>query len=291
MTKLTTFSKLACVTTALAAGVGLATTAGVANAMGNHHGASEIHSMNLNHAMSGSTKNEFNKSSDRRADKKQIKECRYITSDGKRCGGSATTTGSNPPSTQTVKPGFVISGQPTNVKGVSFGNGTATISNGVTTSAISNGKTLTVISNSPGMITVTNGTNSVTMPGGSLTLSGAPSVVAGSNIEVHRNPNTGDLTFAINPRVASEPSKGTPNGPPSMSGMLGDDLLNAGKAAGNATATVFAAPTIAGAAAGLIGQSVPVAIIMGHPIQTTKDMVKQIASDAEAAIDWVGDIF
>jgi hypothetical protein len=302
MSKLTTISRLACVTAALVAGVGLMTTVNIANAKGDHHGTNEIHSVNLNHAMNGAARNQFNKNTDTHVDKKRKEECRYITSDGKRCGGSATNTvnptqpggttaGKNPSPTQTVKPGFVISGQPTNVKGVSYGNGMATISNGVTTSAIGNGKTLTVTSNSPGMITVTNGTNSVTMPGGSLTLSSAPSIVAGSNIEVHRNPNTGEVTFAINPRVASEPSKGTPNGPPSMSGMLGDDLKNAGKAAGNATATFVAAPTIAVIAYGLSSTAVAIGTLEGHPIKATEDMVKQIANDAEAAIDWVGGIF
>jgi hypothetical protein len=217
MSTLTKFSRLAYVTTALVAGVSLMTTVNVANAKGDHHDANQNRWMNIGHAMNGSARNQFKNNTDRHADKKQKKECLYITADGKRCGGSATNTtkpaqpggtiaGNNPSPTQTVKPGFVISGQPTNVKGVSYGNGIATISNGVTTSAIANGKTLTVKSYSPGMITVTDGTNSVTMPGGSLTLSGAPSVVAGSNIEVHRNPNTGDLTFAINPRVASEPA-------------------------------------------------------------------------------------
>jgi hypothetical protein len=302
MTKLTTISRLAYVTTALVAGVGLVTTVNVANAMGSHHGANEIHSTNINHATNVPPKNQFNKSTDRHTDKKQIKECRYITADGKRCGGSATNTvnptqpggttaGKNPSPTQTVKPGFVISGQPTNVKGVSYGNGIATISNGVTTSAIGNGKTLTVTSNSPGMITVTDGKNSVTMPGGSLTLSGAPSVVAGSNLEVHRNPNTGDVTFAINPKVASEPSKGTPNAPPSISGKLGDDLKSAGKAAGNATATFVAAPTIAVIAYGLTTTGAAIATLEGHPIKATEDMAKKIVSDAESAIDWVGGIF
>jgi hypothetical protein len=302
MTKLNAFSRLARVTTALAAGVGLVTTVNVANAMGSHHGTNDIHSMNLNHVMNGPVKNEFNKNTDRHANRKPKEECRYITSDGKRCGGSATTTvnptqpggataGKNPSPTQTVKPGFVISGQPTDVKGVSYGNGIATISNGVTTSAISNGKTLTVTSNSPGMITVTDGKNSVTMPGGSLTLSSAPSVVAGSNIEVHRNPNTGDVTFAINPRVASEPSKGTPNGTPSMSGTLGDDLKIAGKAAGNATATFVAAPTIAVVGYGLVTTGALIGTIEGHPIKATEDFAKQVVHDADAAINWVGGIF
>lgn len=292
MTKLTTISRLAYVTTALAAGVGLMTTVNVANAKGDHHDASQ------NHAMNGSARNEFKNNADRHADKKSRKECLYITSDGKRCGGGATnsvnptqpggtTAGKNPSPTQTVKPGFVISGQPTNVKGVSYGNGIATISNGVTTSAIANGKTLTVTSNSPGMITVTDGKNSVTMPGGSLTLSGAPSVVAGSNLEVHRNPNTGDVTFAINPRVASEPSKGTP----SISGMLVDDLKNAGKAAGNATATFVAAPTIAVIGYGLVSTGALIGTLEGHPIKATEEIAKQVIHDADAAINWVGDIF
>ena len=292
MTKLTTISRLAYVTTALAAGVGLMTTVNVANAKGDHHDASQ------NHAMNGSARNEFKNNADRHADKKSRKECLYITSDGKRCGGGATnsanptqpggtTAGKNPSPTQTVKPGFVISGQPTNVKGVSYGNGIATISNGVTTSAIGNGKTLTVTSNSPGMITVTDGKNSVTMPGGSLTLSGAPSVVAGSNLEVHRNPNTGDVTFAINPRVASEPSKGTP----SISGMLVDDLKNAGKAAGNATATFVAAPTIAVIGYGLVSTGALIGTLEGHPIKATEEIAKQVIHDADAAINWVGDIF
>ena len=298
MTKLTTISRLAYVTTALAAGVGLMTTVHVANAKGDHHDASQNHAMNISHAMNGSARNEFKNNADKHADKKSRKGCLYITSDGKRCGGSATNTvnptqpggptaGKNPSPTQTVKPGFVISGQPTNVKGVSYGNGIATISNGVTTSAIANGKTLTVTSNSPGMITVTDGKNSVTMPGGSLTLSGAPSVVAGSNLEVHRNPNTGDVTFAINPRVASEPSKGTPNGPPSISGTLGDVL----KSAGNATATFAAAPTIAVIAYGLTTAGAGIATLEGHPIKATEEIAKQVIHDADAAINWVGGIF
>ena len=61
MTKLNAFSRLARVTTALAAGVGLVTTVNVANAMGSHHGTNDIHSMNLNHVMNGPAKNEFNK--------------------------------------------------------------------------------------------------------------------------------------------------------------------------------------------------------------------------------------
>ena len=295
MSKLTNISRRACVTTVLAAGVALMVTANVADAKGDHHrdGVSENHSMNDNR--SGMAKNELKKGNDRYAEKKPKKDCLYITADGKRCGTSSanptqpggTTAGSNSSTTQTVRPGFVISGQPANVKGVNNGNGIATISNGVTTSSIGNGKTLTVTSNSPGMITVTNGTNSVTMAGGSLTLSGAPSVMAGSSLEVHRDPNTGDVTFGIKPTVASDPSKA--NG--TSGGTFGDDLKNAGKTAGNATATIFAAPTIAGAAVGLIGQGVTVATIEGHPIKGTEDIAKKVINDAEAAINWVGDLF
>ncbi len=208
MTKRKTIPSLACVTAALVGGIALVTTVNVANAIGNHNAANEIHSTPVNHGTNGWLKNEFKNTSGKQADKKLVKECLTFSADGKRCGGGAATTphpaqpggttaGSNLTTTQTRSSGFVISGQPTNVKGVDRGNGIAGISNGVTTSAIGNGKTLTVTTNSPGMITVTDGTTTVTMSGGSLTLTNAPSILAGSNMDVYRNPNTGAVTFAI----------------------------------------------------------------------------------------------
>ena len=133
--------------------VALVTTVNVANAIGNHNAANEIHSTPVNHGTNGWLKNEFKNTSGKQADKKLVKECLTFSADGKRCGGGAATTphpaqpggttarAAMLTTTQTRSSGFVISGQPTNVRAVDRGNGIAGISNGVTTSAIGNGKT------------------------------------------------------------------------------------------------------------------------------------------------------
>lgn len=310
MTKRRTISRQASATTAISAVVGLVMTANIANAMNSHHSANEIYPTIVSHGTNGWLKSEFKNISGKQADKKLVKGCFAFAADGKRCGGGVTTTahptqpaggtatsaqpaganpGNNLTTTQTHSPGFVVSGQPTNVKTVDRGNGIASISNGVTTSAISNGKTLTVTATSPGMITVSDGTTTVTMSGGSLTLGNAPSILAAPNLDVYRNPNTGAVTFAIKPTATYGSSHDTPNGPPSS--MLGEDLASAGRAAGNVTTTVLSAPTIAATAYGLVTTGAIIGTIAGHPIKDTELIAKSVADDAVSAIEWVGGIF
>jgi hypothetical protein len=97
-----------------------------------------------------------------------------------------------------------------------------------------------------------------------------------------------DVKQVLPTTVAIPPTHPIPDGPPSI---LGDDLKSAGQAAGNATAVISAAPTIAGATGALLGVSAIVGTLEGHPIKATEDMAKQIVNDGVSAVEWIGSLF
>ncbi|MGC2046644.1 MAG: hypothetical protein WA669_22705 [Pseudolabrys sp.] len=196
--KLTTISRLACLTTALAAGVALMATANVASAKNSHHHGNdaENNGASPHFVISGQPANvkrvlREKKNKDKYAQKKK-KGCEKIVVSTAECGvSSKDPVGATHP---TLPPS-----QTTGNKGLSPAFTTVTLSNGVTKSAIFNGNGLTVTAASPTSIMIANSNSAVTMNGESVTLHGAISVQAGPGMQVYRQSN-GDVTISIKPK-------------------------------------------------------------------------------------------
>ncbi|MGB7577500.1 MAG: hypothetical protein WBM16_06335, partial [Pseudolabrys sp.] len=173
--KLTTISRLACLTTALAAGVALMATANVASAKNSHHHGNdaENNGASPHFVISGQPANvkrvlREKKNKDKYAQKKK-KGCEKIVVPTAECGvSSKDPVGATHP---TLPPS-----ETTGNKGPSPAFTTVTLSNGVTKSAIFNGNGLTVTAASPTSIMIANSNSAVTMNGESVTLHGAISV-------------------------------------------------------------------------------------------------------------------
>jgi len=274
MTKLTTISRLACLTTLLAAGVALMVTSDIANAKGDHHGNNaQSNSASPHSGQPGDVKRVLN---DRKSDKKKDKyagkkkSCEKIIVPTAGCAvSSKDPVGSHPfPPSQPA-------GGNAGSKGPSPAATPVALSNGVTKSVIENGKGLTVTSNAPGTITVSNGNSSVTMAGGSLTLHGAQSVSASSGLQVVHLTN-GDVSIAVSPILVSGASKATPV-PPGVG--LKDDL----KAAGSFYGSIGGFPAIGAAAIAMT----PAVTITGIASGDVKGAFKDLGQFVTDAGDWV----
>jgi hypothetical protein len=232
MTSLTNVSRLTYLAVALAAGVAMLSGVNGANASSRHHD-NDVENTGMNSHTHQSASEKKAQHEKKKKDKTVIrkKQCLYITSDGKRCGGTASA---NPPTN-----GSAGSNPPANGSGSSkssSGN-TVTISNGSTKVDIPNGPGgLIISSNSPGTITVFNGTTSQTLRGGSITLSGAG--VASGSVFTQTTPGlqtrkltNGDVSIAVNP---PPPGQAKPAGKtPTEDGSLGAELKGAAKDLGN----------------------------------------------------------
>jgi hypothetical protein len=120
------------------------------------------------------------------------------------------------------------------------------------------------------------------MPGGSLNLSGATSVQVGAGVQLARHPN-GDITVAARPSVASAPTKPTSvtnNGPPGVTAT--DTLKDLGKTAGNGLATVAVGPVAVVGGVGLAVGGALVGLAEGHPINTTKEVRRNLVGHVES---------
>jgi hypothetical protein len=299
MTKVMTVSRLACVTTAFAAGVALMVTSDIASAKGDHHGNNaQSNNASPHFVISGQpadvrrvlNDHEGDKKKDRYAGKK--KGCEKIIVPTAGCAispkdpvGSVHTggiTGGN----KTPAPPSQSAGGPTAPTGPSPAATPVALSNGVSKSVIENGKGLTVTSNSPGTITVSNGTSSVTMAGGSLTLHGTQSVSASSGLQLVHLAN-GDVSIAVSPILMG----GSQSRPVPAGVTFGDDVKALGKVAGNGAAMEVTAVVIgAGGAVTMVG-SVVASPLTGHPVQFIKDTANEIVNVGGQAMEWASNLF
>jgi len=226
MRKPATVSRLSFLTITIAAGIALIANVGIANAKSNHHNSNTAESK-PQFVISGQPANvkrvlPEKKKNDKYAHKRK-KNCKKIIVPTPECGVSRKDpVGNTHPTLPPSKTGGT-----TGPKGPSPAFATVTLSNGVTNSTIFNGKGLTVSSNSPGTLTVSNGNSSVTLPGGSLTLHGATSVSASSNLQVVHHAN-GDVVVVVNP----QPVRPSGNGA-GEDVSLGGQIKGAAKDIGN----------------------------------------------------------
>jgi hypothetical protein len=222
MTRPTNVSRLTYLTAALAAGVALLATANVANAKSNHHDNDAEHSGTNSHlATSHQPANEKRSLHEKKKKEKTVtrtKQCLYITSDGKRCGGNGST---KPP--------------PNSTAGNNSPPKTITVSNGVTTYTLPFDPKFSVEVAQPGSITVHSGDRTVTLPGGSITVHGqAVSTYAADRAGLQEIINSrGDTVFAIKPQPQSHPPTQLVPTKDSSGGGIVDGIVGAGKAIGN----------------------------------------------------------
>lgn len=301
MTKLTTISRLARLTTVLAASVALIAIVDSANAKGNSNHGDNAHSHGAasHFAANGQSHNEkrmsdhhnkIEKKKDKYAKKK--KDCEKIIVPTPGCAispkdpvGSVHTGGITGGNKSPAPPSQAGGG--TGTKGPSPGATTVTLSNGVTTSAIENGKGITVTSNSPGMITVSNGNGSVTMPGGSVTLHGALSVSVPAGMQLVHLTN-GDVSVAVGPILMGGSSQSRPV-PPGVT--FGDDVKAVGAAAGNGAAmAVTSLVVVPGSAVTMVG-SVVASPFTGHPVKFIENSANEIVNMGGKAIEWASNLF
>jgi hypothetical protein len=221
MTKLVNASRLAYRTALLATSIALLASANVANAKSRHHD----NDVEINNKSSHSTSNQDG--SEKRAlhEKKKkektvtrTKQCLYITSDGKRCGGTGSA---KPPAN-----GAADKNPPKMI----------TVSNGVTTYTLPFDPKFSVEVIQPGSITVHSGDRTVTLPGGSITVHGqavSTSLAERAGLQEIIN-SRGDTVFAIKPQPQSQPpTQLVPVKDGSKGGGIVDGIVDAGKAIGN----------------------------------------------------------
>lgn len=227
MTSLTNISRLTYLAAVLAASVALLSSVNGADARSRHHD-NDVENNNMDsHGHPSATEKKA------RHEKKEktvtrTKQCLYITSDGKRCGGT-TTAGTKPPS----------SGQGDSEKPPTHPS-VITVSNGVTTYTLPYSPNFSAEATNQNSITVHSGNQTVTLPGGSIIVHGQALSTAGADqhgLQTRIN-SLGDAVIAIKAQPQSQPptqlvpTKDTSSGGGIVGSVVGG-VVGAGKAIGN----------------------------------------------------------
>jgi hypothetical protein len=220
-------SRLTYLAALFAASVALTASANIANAKSRHHDNDAENTGASSHiGASNQSANEKKALHEKKKKEKtatRTKQCLYITSDGKSCGGGSTAS-KNPPA-QGKGDGEKPPTHPSVI----------TVSNGVTTYTLPFDPKFSVEVIKPGSITVHSGNQTVTLPGGSITVHGqavSTSLADRAGLQTIIN-SRGDSVFAIRPQPESQPPTQLVPVKDGSSGGVVDGIVGAGKAIGN----------------------------------------------------------